>query len=109
MRYTLVEIVRDQIEEIFLEVRTCTRNDLDLVLTDHLREAQSQFRRRHRTGERDHHLPAFVEMLNIAFRCVDQCRSIEMSIMMLDEFSYLSVHVANMIGKCSGYNQSRPA
>ena len=56
---------------------------------------ESELGRRHRTRERDHHLPAVVEMTLISFRRIDQRGGIEVPIVMLDEFSDLSVHLAN--------------
>ena len=84
--------MRDEVEQVFLKVRSRTRNDLHLILPDHLRQAQPQLRRRHRTGQRDHHLSAAVEMPFVTLGRVDQRRGIKMPVMMLDKISDLVVH-----------------
>ena len=97
IRHAFVEIMRDEIEKIFLQIRSRTRNDLHLVLPNHLRQAQPQLRRRHCTRQRDHHLVAHRDMRLIAFRRVNQRRRIEMPIVMFYKFCDLSVHNTSLM------------
>jgi len=92
MRHAFVKIVGDQIEKIFLKIRARARNDLDLVLPDHLRKAQPQLRRRHRPRQRDHHLPAAIQMPSVSLSGVDQCRRIEVPIVVFYKFSHRLRH-----------------
>jgi hypothetical protein len=48
--------VRDEVKNIFLQIRAGADDGVDLVLADHLGERDAEFGRGHRTGERDEHL-----------------------------------------------------
>jgi hypothetical protein len=54
-------------------------------LPDHLREEQTEFRRAHRTSQRNQHLAARIEVLAIGFRGINQCVRIEVTEVMEQE------------------------
>ncbi len=85
-RHALVVIVRDEIENVFFQIRAGAGDELHLVPPDHFRERQTKLRRAHRAAERDHHLAALVEMRDVALRGVHKRRGIEVAIMVLNEF-----------------------
>ena len=63
MRDALVMIVRDEIVNVFLEIRAGAADAVDFVLADHFGERKSQLGRAHRAGQRDQHLAAACEMV----------------------------------------------
>jgi hypothetical protein len=74
-------IMRDQVEDVFFEIRTRARDRLDLVLPDHFGERDSQLRRAHGTGDGHQHFAAVVEMRGIRrSRVYEGCR-VEMTVM----------------------------
>jgi hypothetical protein len=56
IRHALVVIVRDEIEDVLLEIRAGAADGVDLVLPDHFRQREAEFRRAHRAGQRHEHL-----------------------------------------------------
>lgn len=81
----LVKIMGHKIEDILLEVRAGAADRMDLVLADHLGEGKTEFRRAHRTRDREEHRAPFVEMGRVAMGGVLQRRSVEVAVVMLDE------------------------
>ena len=77
--------MRYKVHDVFFQVRTRTRNDLDLVLTDHFGKRNSQLCCAHSAGKRDHHLAIGCEMRLIALGRIDQCRSVEMQVVLFDK------------------------
>ena len=60
VRNTLVEIVRNQIENVFLQICAGAANAMHLILTDHLGQRNTELRRAHRAGQRQKHLAALL-------------------------------------------------
>jgi hypothetical protein len=58
VRHHHVVVVRDEVEEILLEVCAGAADRVHLVAADHLGERQAELPGRHRPGERHHHLAA---------------------------------------------------
>ena len=85
VRYPLVVAVRDEVEDVFLEVGTGTTDDVDFFLPDHLGERASELRRAHGPRERDHHLAAPVDELLVRARSIDESGRVEMAKVVLHE------------------------
>ena len=85
VRDAFVEIVRDQVVEVFLEVGARARNRVHLALADHLGQREPQLRGAHGTRERDHHLAAAFEVAPVGVGRVDEGRRIEVTEMMANE------------------------
>src|SRR5690349_14065027 len=79
--------VRYEVHDVLFEVRTGATDDTHFILPDHFSQAEPQFCGTHRSCERDHHLATFIEMSDIAFGGIDERGSIEMAVMMENEFS----------------------
>ena len=58
VRDALVEIVRNQIENIFFEIRAGAADAMNFVLADHLGQREPEFGRAHRAREGHEHLAA---------------------------------------------------
>ena len=80
--------MRDKVEDILFKVSTGTGNQMDFVLPNHFSQRQSQLCSTHCTGQADHHLAALIKMRSITFGGVDQCGSIEMSVVMINKLSH---------------------
>jgi len=85
--HALIEIVGDEVEDVFLKIGSGTRDAVNLVLADHLGEGKSQLCRAHGAANGDEHLSARGEMGVIALGGIDQCGGIEMTIVVLDKRS----------------------
>src|SRR5690606_17127024 len=81
----LVVVVRDEVEEVFFEVGAGTRDDVDLVLPDHLGEREAEFGRAHGAGERDEHPAARVEVGDVAVSGVHERGGVEVAVVVADE------------------------
>ena len=78
-------IMRNQIEHILFEVRASAADSVNLVLTDHLGERESKLSRTHRATDRDEHLAAVGKQFVVSIRGIDERRSVEMTIVVLDK------------------------
>gem|GEM_PF-6887510 len=85
VRHPLVIIMGHEIENILLQVRTRADNRVDLVAPDHLRERNTQFRRRHGAGQRDQHLSARLEVTFITLRRIQQGGRVEVAVVCGDK------------------------
>ena len=85
VRHALVEIVSDEIEDIFFKIRAGAADAVNLVLADHFGERQAQFGGAHGAADGDEHLAAGGEQLVVGFSGIDQSRGVEMAIMVLDK------------------------
>src|SRR5579875_1387999 len=85
VRHALVEIVRHQVEDVFLEIRARAGNAMYLVLPDHLGKRHPQLSRAHRACQSQEHFPSFIQVIDIAFCRLHQRRRIEVPIVMFDE------------------------
>src|SRR5690625_150701 len=65
VRDALVEVVRDEVEDILLEISTSTGDRMDLSLTDHLGEGDAELSGTHRTSYCKDHLPATIDMVTV--------------------------------------------
>src|SRR3954471_8329103 len=77
--------MRDQIEDIFFEVRAGEADRVNLLLPNHLGEREAKFSRAHCAGDGHEHLPALLQQLLIGLGGVHQRRGVEMAVVMLDE------------------------
>ena len=84
-RQPLVMVVRDVVEEIFLEVGAGAADTVNLPLADHLRQGHAELRRAHGARERDQHLAAGVEVLHVGLRRVDERRAVEVPVVVPNE------------------------
>ena len=85
VRDPLVVVVGNQVEDILFEVGARTDDGVHLVLADHLREGDAQFRRRHRTRHGHQHLASSLQVCLVALGCVHQGRRVEMAVIMGDK------------------------
>ena len=83
-------VVRDQVEDVFLQVGTGAADGVNLALADHLGERQAQFGRAHGAGEGHEHLPALVEVAHVSIGRIDERHGVEMPVMVMDEFADLA-------------------
>ena len=87
-------VVRDEIENIFFEIRAGRADPMHLVLPDHFRERESQLRRAHRAANRHEHLSAARQVRDVGLRSIhDDCR-VEVPVMVPDEISYAHVRLS---------------
>ena len=86
MRHPLVVVVRDEIENIFLEVRAGADDQVHLFATDHLRQRNAELGGRHGACERHQHLAPGGEMRLVALRRVEQRGCVKVAIILRDEF-----------------------
>ena len=77
--------MRDEVEDVLLEIRARAADRVHLVAADHLGERQAELGRAHGARERDEHLPAAVEVLHVGIRRVDERRAVEMPVVVADE------------------------
>ncbi len=85
VRNAHVVIVRDEVEDVFLEVGARAADRVHLAAADHLGERQAQLGGAHGARERDQHLAAAVQVLHVGIGRVDERRAVEMPIVMTDE------------------------
>ena len=78
-------IVRDEVEDVFLEVRAGAADAVNLARADHLRQRHAELGRAHRAGQRDEHRAAAIEMRDVAVGRVAQRRGVEVAVVMIDE------------------------
>src|SRR5262249_1720700 len=81
----LVMIVRDEIEDVFLEIRAGAADGRDLVLANHLGQRETELGRRHRPRQRDQHLSAVFEVAVVVARGRLERGGIEVSVVVIDE------------------------
>ena len=87
VRNSFVFATRNEIEQVFLKIRTGAGDGMHFVTANHLGERNTQFGGAHRTGQGNHHLSATIEMRHVGVGCVFQHRRVEMPKMALNELS----------------------
>jgi hypothetical protein len=75
----------DQVHDIFFQVSACTGDDMNFVLADHLREAETQFGRAHGSRKGHHHFFTFRKVLFISFGCIYQSGCIEVQVVLFNK------------------------
>ena len=85
--HALVVIVRDEIEDVLLEVRAGAADGGDLVLPDHFRERETELGGAHRAGQGHEHLAAAGEVGLVALGRINERGGIEMTVVMRDEIA----------------------
>ena len=85
VRDPLVVIVRDQVENVLLQVGPGADDGVHLVLADHLRERDAQLGSRHRSRHRHQHLAPLLQMSLVTLGRVHQGRCVEMAVILGDE------------------------
>ena len=81
----LVEVVRDEVEDVFLQIGAGAADAVNLVLADHLGQRKAQLRGAHGAADGDEHLPARSQQGVVGLGCVDQRGGVEMAIVVLDK------------------------
>jgi hypothetical protein len=99
VRDAAVVVVRDEIVEIFLQVRPGAGNAVDLPLADQFRERNAELRRAHRPGHREKHPPPGIEQIPPSLRRLDHRRGVEMPVMMLEKLADRAVHGRSQLSK----------
>ena len=84
---TLVFGARDQIEQVFFQIRTGAGDGMDFVLTNHLRQRNTELGRTHRAGKSDHHFPAAVKVRDVRIGGIFDHRGVEVPVMPINEFA----------------------
>src|SRR5690606_8862642 len=79
------------VEHVFLEVCARTGDGMHLVAADLFGERKAELGGTHRAGERDHHLSAAVQLLEIAVGGIDDGGRIEMPVVVLEKCGYAGV------------------
>jgi hypothetical protein len=87
IRHALVVVVRDEVEDVLLEVGAGAADAVDLVLPDHFRERQAELGGAHRARERDEHLAALGQVRLIRLGGVEQRGGVEMAVVMGNELA----------------------
>ena len=85
VRNALVKIMRHQIEDVLLEVRSRANDAMDFSLTNHLREGNSQLSRAHCPGKRHEHDSALIQMAGISLGGILERCGVKMTIVEIDE------------------------
>ena len=85
VRNALVKIMRHQIEDVLLQVRSRANDAMNFSLTNHLREGNSQLSRAHGPGKRHEHDSALIQMAGISLCGILECCGVEMAIVEIDE------------------------
>jgi len=85
--HALVGVVRDEVEDVFLEVCAGATDRVHLVPADHLGQGKAELGCRHRPRQCDEHRPAAFEMFDVIVGCGAKCCRVEMPVMVLDELS----------------------
>ena len=75
----------NEVEEILLEVGAGAGDGVNFVLTDHFRERYAKLSRAHRSGQRDHHFSAMIEMSDVGVGGVFQDGGVEVPKMLIDK------------------------
>src|SRR5438552_15785825 len=78
---------RDQIEKVFLQIRTGAGDGVDFVPGNHFRQRNAEFRGAHGARERDHHFSAAIQMRDISVGGISQHRRVEMPEMAINELA----------------------
>ena len=108
-RQPLVVIVRDEVEEIFLEVGAGAGDRVHFVLADHLGQRHSELGGAHGAGDGHEHPAARVEVADVSVSRVLQRRRIEVAVVMVDKtgnrtrhWDYCSNAAAIILRVCRG-------
>ena len=79
VRDALIEIVRDEIEDVLFQIGARATDGMHLVLADHLGKRPAEFRGAHCAGHGNEHLAAGFEVGAICIGGIDHCRGVEMT------------------------------
>ena len=60
---------------------------MDFVLTNHLRQRNTELGRAHRAGKSDHHFPAAVKVRDVSVGGIFDHRGVEVPVMPINEFA----------------------
>jgi len=85
VRHSHIEIVRDEVEDVFFEVGAGAGDGMHLVGANHLGERQPQFCRRHRARERNHHLPAAFQVRAVSIGGINKRGRVEVPVVVLEK------------------------
>ena len=85
VRDAFVEIVGDEIEDVFFEVGAGADDAVDFSLADHFSEGNAQLGRAHGASEGHEHDAALIEVARVGFRGVFECGGIEVAVVEIDE------------------------
>ena len=86
VRDPLVVVMRDEIEDILLEVRAGADDQVHLFAADHLRQRDAELGGRHGARDRHQHLSAGGEVRLVALRRIEQRGGVKVTIILRDEF-----------------------
>ena len=80
-----VEIVGDEVEDVFLKIRPSADDAVNFSLADHFSEGNAELGRAHGAGEGHEHDAALIEVACVGFRSVLESGSIEVAVVKVDE------------------------
>src|SRR5437899_5167332 len=86
---------RDQIEKVFLQIRTGAGDGMDFVPANHFRQRNAEFRGAHGARERDHHFSAAIQMRDISVGGIFQHRRVEMPEMAINELADAAIFTSS--------------
>ena len=85
MRHTFVMVVRNEIKNVLFQIGAGARDPVNLILTDHLGQRDTQLGGAHSTRDGHEHLPARVKQPFICLSGINQRCGIEMPVMVLNK------------------------
>ena len=85
VRHALVMVVRDQVEDVLLQVRARADHGVDLVASDHLGQRDAELGGRHGPGQRHQHLPARAQMRVVGPGRIHERGCVEVAVVPRDE------------------------
>ena len=85
VRDALIEVVCDEVEDVFFEICAGATDAVNLVLADHFGEGEAKFGGAHGSADGDEHLSAVGEQGVVGFGSVDEGSGVEMAVVVLDE------------------------
>jgi hypothetical protein len=75
-----------QVENILFEICSGTADRVNLILSYHLRQRESQFRGTHCTGHRNQHFPALIQVSLVTLSGIFKGRRVKVTIVTGDKF-----------------------
>ena len=85
VRDAFVEIVGDEVEDVFFEICTSANDAVDFSLANHFGERNAQFGRAHGASECHEHDTALIEVAGIGLSGVLESGSVEVAVVEVDE------------------------
>ena len=99
---THIVVVRDEVEDVFLEVGARAANRMHLIPANHLRQRETEFGRAHGAGQCHEHHPAVIDVLLIGVGSVDKRGRVKMPVVMMNKVANRSHRRYSILVVCYG-------